>query len=118
MSAAWHTRTSASFVVATFFATKTRNQEESPWVHSSCVLRVFASSWLHFGWANFVAYRASRGTYRCGYSGPTYSARGRMRRLFAYCSSTCAVHPEIRLTAKIGVKRSIGIPSAWYVDAE
>src|SRR5438552_13767287 len=29
------------------FATKTRNHEESPWVHSSCVLRVFVTSWLH-----------------------------------------------------------------------
>src|SRR5437016_2638972 len=63
-------------------------------------------------------YRASSGTYRCGYFGPMYSARGRMSRLFAYCSSTCAVHPDMRLTAKIGVKRSMAMPSAWYVDAE
>src|SRR5262249_7234681 len=62
--------------------------------------------------------RASSATYRCGYSGPMYSARGRIRRLLAYCSSTCAVQPEMRLTAKIGVKRSMAIPSAWYVDAE
>src|SRR5204862_2812289 len=33
------TRTSASIVVATFSATKTRNHEDSPWVRSSCLLR-------------------------------------------------------------------------------
>ena len=44
--------------------------------------------------------------------GPTYSARGRMSRLCAYCSRTCAVQPDIRLQAKIGVKRSVGIPKA------
>ena len=60
-----------------------------------------------------VHYLASSGWYRCGYSGPMYSARGRISRLFAYCSSTCAVQPDTRLTAKIGVKRSTSIPSAW-----
>ena len=58
-------------------------------------------------------HRASTGTYRCGYSGPIYSARGRIRRLFAYCSRTCAVQPDTRLTAKIGVKSSMSMPSAW-----
>ena len=42
--------------------------------------------------------------------GPAYSARGRISRLFAYCSRICAVHPDIRLTAKNGVNRSIGMP--------
>src|SRR5579872_6940832 len=54
-----------------------------------------------------VSQRDSKATKRCGYSGPMYSARGRMRRLFAYCSRTCAVQPDTRLTAKIGVKSSI-----------
>jgi hypothetical protein len=41
---------------------------------------------------------------------PVYSARGRMSRLFRYCSRIWAVHPDMRLTAKIGVYRSTGIP--------
>ena len=45
----------------------------------------------------------STGIQGCGYAGPVYSARGRIKRLFAYCSSTCAVQPLMRLTAKIGV---------------
>ena len=45
---------------------------------------------------------------------PVYSARGPDQPVVrAYCSSTCAVQPEIRLTAKIGVNSSIGMPSAW-----
>src|SRR5215470_1510675 len=63
-------------------------------------------------------YRASTGTYLWGYSGPMYSARGRMRRLLLYCSRTWAVQPEMRLTAKMGVNRSVSMPSAWYVEAE
>src|SRR5262249_24552608 len=43
--------------------------------------------------------------------GPTYSARGLIRRLLANCSRTCAVQPEIRLQAKIGVNKSVGMPS-------
>ena len=43
--------------------------------------------------------------------GPTYSARGRMRRLSDHCSSRWAVHPAVRLSAKIGVKRSGSSPS-------
>ena len=54
----------------------------------------------------------SSGTNVLRIRGPVYSARGRISRLFAYCSSTCAVQPEMRLTAKIGVNRSIGMPSA------
>src|SRR5882724_6481712 len=54
------TRTSASLLVATFFATKTRNHEESPWVHSSCVLRVFVTSWLHFWCVYFVSQAGPR----------------------------------------------------------
>ncbi len=58
-------------------------------------------------------YRRSSGVNGCGCSGPTYSARGRMSRLFAYCSSTWAVQPAMRLTAKTGVNSSMGIPSRW-----
>ena len=47
--------------------------------------------------------RCSSGTQGCGTGGPVYSARGRIRRLFANCSRTCAVQPDVRLTAKIGV---------------
>src|SRR5215831_6806834 len=54
--------------------------------------------------------RAVSGTHFRSGSGPRYSARGRMSRLFEYCSRTCAVQPDIRLTAKNGVNRSIGIP--------
>ena len=36
------------------FSEQTRNREESPEVHSSCVLRVFVTSWLHFWWVHFV----------------------------------------------------------------
>src|SRR5262245_46498122 len=50
------------------------------------------------------------GTHLRSGAGPMYSARGRMRRLLEYCSRTCAVQPDIRLTAKKGVNRSIGIP--------
>ena len=55
--------------------------------------------------------RSSMGAQGCPSGGPTYSARGRIRRLLRYCSRMCAVHPEMRLTAKIGVNKSIGIPS-------
>src|SRR5262249_53298585 len=65
-----------------------------------------------------VSQRASSATHGCGTGGPVYSARGRISRLFAYCSRTCAVQPEVRLTAKIGVNSSIATPSAWYVVAE
>jgi hypothetical protein len=37
------------------------------------------------------AYRRSSGVHAMPSSGPTYSALGRINRLFAYCSSTCAV---------------------------
>ncbi len=37
-----------------------------------------------------------------------YSARGRIKRLWRYCSSTCAVQPDMRLTAKIGVNKIDG----------
>ena len=39
-------------------------------------------------------YRCSSGTHGCGTDGPVYSARGRIRRLLAYCSRTCAVQPD------------------------
>ena len=43
---------------------------------------------------------------------PMYSLSGRMSRLSACCSMTCAVQPAIRLTAKTGVNRSVGMPRA------
>src|ERR1700738_4378071 len=46
-----------------------------------------------------VAYpRAAMGIQCWGYSGPMYSARGRMRRLSSSCSITWAAQPEMRLT--------------------
>ena len=93
-------------------------------IHANFELRTWKAEGkfkLHFSLpsSNFqLSYLSSSGLYRCGYSGPMYSARGRISLLFAYCSSTCAVQPEIRLTAKIGVNRSMGMPSAWYVVAE
>src|SRR5581483_877032 len=59
------------------------------------------------------SYRWSMGTYRPGYSGPMYSARGRMRRLSSSCSITWAVQPLMRETANTGVKRSTSMPSVW-----
>ena len=56
-------------------------------------------------------YRFSTATYFTGYSGPMYSARGRISRLSSSCSMTCAAQPEILLTAKIGVNKSRSIPS-------
>src|SRR5690606_9481213 len=35
--------------------------------------------------------------------GPTYAARGRMSRFSRYCSRKLAVHPDMRLAAKMGV---------------
>src|SRR5690606_382114 len=43
--------------------------------------------------------------------GPTYSACGRIRRLSASCSMTCAVHPAARAHANTFVNMSVGIPS-------
>ncbi len=42
---------------------------------------------------------------------PTYSLRGRNRRLSSNCSRIWAHHPEVRAIAKTGVKRSVGIPN-------
>ena len=56
--------------------------------------------------------RSSIGTQRWS-RGPMYSESGRITRLSAYCSRTCAVHPAIRAIAKIGVMRSVGMPSVW-----
>jgi hypothetical protein len=56
------------------------------------------------------AYRLSIGS-TLSPRGPTYSALGRISRLLAYCSKRCAVQPVTREIAKIGVKRSISIPS-------
>ena len=49
--------------------------------------------------------------------GPVYSDSGRMSRLWACCSMTCAHQPAIRPTAKIDVPRSAGIPRKVYVVA-
>jgi hypothetical protein len=50
--------------------------------------------------------------------GPTNSDCGRIRRLFDTCSSTCAVHPVTRETAKVGVNMSPGKPTAESTAAE
>jgi hypothetical protein len=58
------------------------------------------------------AYRASRAT-RTGSgrgAGPTYSARGRINRLSAYCSRMWAHHPATRPVANTEVQRSSGRP--------
>jgi hypothetical protein len=46
-----------------------------------------------------------------------YTEAGRITLLSAYCSRTCAVQPAMRAAAKIGVIRSVGIPSTWYTLA-
>ena len=56
-------------------------------------------------------HRASIGTHVRPYS-PMYSLSGRISRLSACCSMTCAVQPAIREMANTGVNRSVGIPSA------
>ncbi len=61
----------------------------------------------------FLRSRCSMGIHACGYSGPTYSARGRIRRLSSSCSMTCAVQPLTRETANTGVNKSTSIPSVW-----
>src|SRR5215208_7403712 len=50
--------------------------------------------------------------------GPTNSDCGRIRRLFATCSNTCAVQPVTRETAKVGVNMSPGRPTAESTAAE
>src|SRR5262249_61705114 len=62
-------------------------------------------------------YRRSIGTYDWR-PGPVYSARGRMSRLLACCSRTCAAQPTTRLMAKIGVNWSVGIPIVLYAGPE
>jgi|SRR5580704_1600801 hypothetical protein len=58
-------------------------------------------------------HRFSMATYRLGYSGPWYSARGRIRRLSSSCSITCAAQPLMRDTANTGVNRSSSMPNTW-----
>jgi hypothetical protein len=53
--------------------------------------------------------RSSIGTYDW-FRGPMYSESGRISRLSASCSRTCADHPLIRLAANTQVIRSVGIP--------
>src|SRR5688572_615888 len=60
--------------------------------------------------ADILNYRCETGTHFKSGGGPIYSARGRIRRLLEYCSRMCAVQPDMRLTAKNGVNRSIGMP--------
>ena len=43
-------------------------------------------------------------------SGPVYSALGRIMRLSARCSMTCAAQPVSRLMTKIGVNNLVGMP--------
>src|SRR6202022_2561182 len=61
--------------------------------------------------------RSARGTGFRG-SGPMYSDCGRIMRLLATCSSTCAVQPAARETAKVGVKYGFGSPIACRTPAE
>jgi hypothetical protein len=72
-----------------------------------------ATSKLFEFWPGPRPYRFSIGMYLDGYTGPTYSARGRINRLSSNCSITCADQPLIRETAKIGVNRSTSIPKVW-----
>ena len=51
-------------------------------------------------------------------SGPMYSDCGRIMRLWAACSSTCALQPATRETANVGVKNSFGRPMACSTPAE
>src|SRR5438309_2524364 len=51
-------------------------------------------------------------------SGPMYSDCGRMSRWLATCSSTWAVQPAARETAKVGGKNSLGRPIACSTPAE
>src|ERR1700683_4588021 len=48
---------------------------------------------------------------QCRSGTPRYRIRGRIRRLFAYCSSACAIHPAHRPTAKIAAGDPGGKPS-------
>ena len=49
--------------------------------------------------------------------GPTYTDWGRMRRLSANCSKTCAVQPAVRPTAKVGVNSAAGMSTACRMSA-
>src|SRR5947207_3438814 len=64
-------------------------------VTRSCVQRIP-------GHSERFCYRWLTGTHFNVGSGPLYSARGRISRLFEYCSRMWAVHPDMRLTAKNG----------------
>jgi hypothetical protein len=45
------------------------------------------------------------------------SALGRMMRLLARCSNTCAAQPVRREHTKIGVNSLVGMPMKWYAEA-
>ena len=49
---------------------------------------------------------------------PIYSEVGRIRRLSLYCSMICAVHPTMRLAAKIVVNKCVSIPIECKTLAE
>src|ERR1019366_9724067 len=67
----------------------------------------FSGCWsLEFG--AFHA-RCFNGTTRRS-PGPVYLDHGRMSRLFASCSMTCAVMPVMRAITKMGVNMSISMP--------
>ena len=57
-----------------------------------------------------AARRGARSARRRAAAGPTYSELGRIRRLSACCSITCAAQPTTRLIAKIGVKSPVSMP--------
>ena len=59
-----------------------------------------------------LRYRSTIGMTVRG-SGPMYSAFGRMMRLSARCSNTCADQPVVRDMTKIGVNSFVGIPKKW-----
>jgi hypothetical protein len=59
----------------------------------------------------YSGYRSSIGTNFFPTGSPVYWLSGLYNLLSASCSSTCAVQPAVREMAKIGVKRSVGMPS-------
>ena len=80
-----------------------------------CALKIPVGGTSAYILQSITGLRALIDRHVIGYSlGPTYSALGRIRRLSSYCSRICAVQPDTRLIAKIGVNRSRGISSAVY----
>ena len=81
-------------------------------VHSGCKAGAFGGTpapTRGTGCLSIAIQRCSIGTnWRC--STPTYSALGRMMRLLARCSKTCAAQPVSREQTKIGVNSLVGMP--------